>query len=65
MSDEAYEKFLERSQQVTHPLALNRGALPQPGDVGELIAFLASDKAKWITGDTVKIDAGRTCLGAR
>jgi NAD(P)-dependent dehydrogenase (short-subunit alcohol dehydrogenase family) len=65
LNDEQYNKFLTRSQEVTHPLAAGRGSLPQPEDVSDLIVFLVSDKAKWITGDTVKIDAGRTCLGAR
>lgn len=65
MNDEVYKAFLERSQTVTHPLAIARQELPQPGDVAELIVFLASDKAKWITGDNVKIDGGRTTLGAR
>jgi enoyl-[acyl-carrier-protein] reductase (NADH) len=36
-----------------------------PDEVGELIAFLVSDRAKFITGDTVLIDGGRYCLGAR
>lgn len=55
MSDENYEKFLERSINVTHPLgkSLNRIALPE--EVGDLISFLASNKAKFITGECIAI----------
>ena len=65
LTDEAYAAFLERSRTVTHPLATGRQELAQPEDVAELIAFLASDKARWITGDNVKIDGGRATMGAR
>src|SRR6266851_736292 len=36
--------------------ALKRVA--QPDDVGGVVAFLASDEARWITGDTVRVDGG-------
>jgi NAD(P)-dependent dehydrogenase (short-subunit alcohol dehydrogenase family) len=36
--------------------ALKRVA--QPDDIGGVIAFLASDEARWITGDTVRVDGG-------
>ena len=32
--------------------------LAQPDDVGGVVAFLASDDARWITGDTVRVDGG-------
>jgi 3-oxoacyl-[acyl-carrier protein] reductase len=32
--------------------------LAQPGDIGAVVAFLASDAARWITGDTVRADGG-------
>jgi 3-oxoacyl-[acyl-carrier protein] reductase len=32
--------------------------LAQPDDVGGVIAFLASDDARWITGDTIRVDGG-------
>ena len=59
-----YEAFLDRSKEVTHPLAASR-QLCQPEEVGELIAFLASDRAGFITGECIAIDGGRQCLGAR
>jgi len=30
----------------------------EPEDVGPVVAFLASDAARWITGDTVRVDGG-------
>ena len=30
----------------------------QPDDVGSVVAFLASDEARWITGDTIHVDGG-------
>lgn len=58
MSDDKYESFLEHSR-TTHPL----GRVGQPDEVAELIMFLASDKAGWITAATYEIDGGRgqTC----
>jgi hypothetical protein len=37
------------------------GRLGQPEEVAELVAFLASDKAKFITGSLHVIDGGYTC----
>lgn len=59
MDDHSYREFLERSKQ-THPL----GHVGEVADAAEAIAFLASDKAKWLTGIVVPVDGGRgiTCL---
>jgi NAD(P)-dependent dehydrogenase (short-subunit alcohol dehydrogenase family) len=54
MTDRQYAVFLERSRQ-THPL----GRIGQPDEVAELILFLATDRSRWITGDTIAIDGGR------
>ncbi|MBV7294872.1 SDR family oxidoreductase [Corynebacterium sp. TAE3-ERU12] len=35
------------------------GRIGEPGDVAQLIAFLASDAAGWITGENVVIDGGQ------
>jgi 3-oxoacyl-[acyl-carrier protein] reductase len=32
--------------------------LARPDDIGGVIAFLASDNARWITGDTIHVDGG-------
>ncbi len=59
MNDKRYEEFLEHSK-TTHPL----GRVGTPDEIADLILFLASDKALWITGETVSIDGGRslTCF---
>lgn len=60
MNIEQYEAFLEHSKQ-THPL----GRVGDVREVAELIHFLASDKAGWITGATYSIDGGRAQTCAR
>jgi NAD(P)-dependent dehydrogenase (short-subunit alcohol dehydrogenase family) len=60
MSEEAYANFLERSK-TTHPL----GRVGDAAEIAELIFFLASDKASWITGATYSIDGGRALTCAR
>jgi len=32
--------------------------LAQPDDIGSVVAFLASDDARWISGDTVRVEGG-------
>lgn len=58
MNDDAYAAFLEHSK-TTHPL----GRTGRPEEIADLILFLASDRASWITGATYSIDGGRgqTC----
>jgi len=43
----------------TYPLA----RLGIPDDVAAAVAFLASDEAAWITGQTLVIDGGVTLTG--
>jgi NAD(P)-dependent dehydrogenase (short-subunit alcohol dehydrogenase family) len=58
MDEVSYRKFLVHSKE-THPI----GRPGTAAEVAELIHFLASDKAGWITGATYEIDGGRgqTC----
>lgn len=60
MTEAAYTTFLERSE-TTHPL----GRVGRPEEVADLIYFLASPQAGWITGTTVSIDGGRAQTCAR
>ena len=32
--------------------------LAQPDDIGRVVAFLASEDARWISGDTIHVDGG-------
>lgn len=48
LSDAAYAEIIKK-----HPLGIG-----EPKDVAHLTAFLLSDKAKWITGNTIPIDGG-------
>ena len=60
MDEATYEKFLLRAKE-THPL----GRPGKATEVAELILFLASDGAAFITGETIAIDGGRHLTCAR
>lgn len=60
MSEADYEKFLEHSK-TTHPI----GRVGDPKEIAELVFYLASEKASWITGGTYQIDGGRALTCAR
>jgi NAD(P)-dependent dehydrogenase (short-subunit alcohol dehydrogenase family) len=60
MTEEQYEAFLKHSK-TTHPL----GRVGQAREIAELIFFLASERASWITGATYSIDGGRSLTCAR
>jgi len=59
MDEEKYAAFLERTR-TTHPL----GRAGTADEIADLVAFLASSRSGWITGETIAIDGGRhlTCL---
>lgn len=58
-SNNISQQFLE-IQGAKHPL----GGVGQPDDVANTIAFLASDMARFITGQLVFVDGGRHCISA-
>ena len=60
MDEGQYAAFLEHSK-GTHPL----GRVGQTDEIAELVFFLASDRATWITGGTYSIDGGRALTCAR
>jgi NAD(P)-dependent dehydrogenase (short-subunit alcohol dehydrogenase family) len=51
-----------KEEAVAAPYPLKR--LGVPGDVASAVAFLLSDDASWITGQTLVIDGGVTSTGA-
>lgn len=55
-----YPAFLERGK-ATHPI----GRVGNAEEVAQLILYLASDEAGWITGANVSIDGGRALMSAR
>ena len=60
MNEDSYAAFLEHSR-ATHPL----GRAGEPAEIADLIFFLASPDAGWITGETISIDGGRHLTCAR
>ena len=60
MTEDAYAAFLARSKE-THPL----GRPGQASEIAAFVAFLASDEAGWVTGETIAIDGGRHLTCAR
>jgi NAD(P)-dependent dehydrogenase (short-subunit alcohol dehydrogenase family) len=60
MTEDNYTTFLARSRE-THPL----GRPGDPKEIADLIFFLASEDAAWITGETIAIDGGRHLTCAR
>jgi NAD(P)-dependent dehydrogenase (short-subunit alcohol dehydrogenase family) len=60
MNEDSYAAFVERSK-TTHPI----GRIGEAEEIADLILFLASSKAGWITGVTYSIDGGRAQTCAR
>lgn len=60
MQEDVYQRFLEHSK-TTHPI----GRVGTPEEVADLVLFLASDRAGWITGTSMSIDGGRAQTCAR
>jgi NAD(P)-dependent dehydrogenase (short-subunit alcohol dehydrogenase family) len=53
--------YSEREEEAASAYPMKR--LGDPKDVAGLVAFLASDRASWITGETVRVDGGMLATG--
>src|SRR5436305_5859315 len=60
MTNDQYAALLEHTR-TTHPL----GRVGDPREIAELVFYLASENAGWITGATYQIDGGRALTCAR
>lgn len=60
MSEKEYAGFLERSAGL-HPL----GFLGSTEDVVEAALYLCTDRSRWVTGQTLVLDGGRTLVSPR
>ena len=50
----------DRTRALGSTTPMNRAA--QPDEIAELVVFLASPQASYITGATIAIDGGRTAI---
>jgi NAD(P)-dependent dehydrogenase (short-subunit alcohol dehydrogenase family) len=46
-----------------YPLARGLGRLGQPSDIANAVAFLASERAQWITGQILSVNGGYSMVG--
>ncbi len=53
--------YTDNEEQAASHYPLKR--LGEPKDVAQLVGFLVSDAASWITGDTVRVDGGTLATG--
>jgi NAD(P)-dependent dehydrogenase (short-subunit alcohol dehydrogenase family) len=53
----AAKQRADRTPEIRMSMQAIRRLAP-PEDIGPVVAFLASDDARWITGDTVRVDGG-------
>lgn len=54
------ELFANESERLCAQIPLNRVA--EPSEVGEVVAFLASERAGYIAGTMVEVDGGKLCV---
>ncbi len=58
------EEWQQRVQQLGrfYPLARGLGRLGEPSDIANAVTFLASDRAEWITGQTLSVNGGYSMI---
>jgi NAD(P)-dependent dehydrogenase (short-subunit alcohol dehydrogenase family) len=57
MTPLAYQVLPEPVRKI-HEDSTATGKLGEPEDVAEVVAFLASDKARYLTGQVIRVDGG-------
>ncbi|HEX2133286.1 MAG TPA: SDR family oxidoreductase [Actinophytocola sp.] len=58
-----FAEMLYTSREEEAAAAYPMKRLGEPADVARMVAFLASDQAPWITGETVRVDGGMLATG--
>jgi NAD(P)-dependent dehydrogenase (short-subunit alcohol dehydrogenase family) len=60
VTDATREWIEEQGEQImrSYPLARGLGRLGQPSDIANAVAFLASQRAEWITGQVLSVNGG-------
>jgi NAD(P)-dependent dehydrogenase (short-subunit alcohol dehydrogenase family) len=48
----------DRSRTRLHPWHASLEVVAQPDDIAEVVAFLASPNARWVNGESVRVDGG-------
>ncbi|MEF8869345.1 MAG: SDR family oxidoreductase [Haloarculaceae archaeon] len=54
----ATKEMVEQYREQMIDASYDLGRLGQPSDIADAVAFLASDAADWITGETLNVDGG-------
>jgi len=63
---EATESWIKaQGEQImrSYPMAKGLGRLGQPSDIANAVAFLASERAEWITGQVLSVNGGYSMVG--
>jgi NAD(P)-dependent dehydrogenase (short-subunit alcohol dehydrogenase family) len=65
VTDTTREWIEAQGEQImrSYPLAKGLGRLGQPSDIANAVAFLASARAEWITGQVLSVNGGYSMVG--
>jgi len=65
VTDATKDWIAARGEQImrSYPLARGLGRLGRPSDIANAVAFLASERAEWITGQVLSVNGGYSMVG--